>query len=80
MGLATIFSENGILLYGFHNYVLTDNNQQLVSKLFKSLCLFLGAKRLTTTAYHLQTNRQGKRYNCTLVARLPHFVSEHQRD
>lgn len=35
---------------------------------------------LTLTAHHLQTNGKVDRYNCTIVVRLRHYVSELQRD
>lgn len=47
--LATMFFGNWILLYGTSYYELTYNGLQFVSKFSKSLCLFLGDKKLTTT-------------------------------
>lgn len=44
--LDTTFFDNLILPYGIPNYVLTDDSAQFVSNFFKTLCLFLGAKKL----------------------------------
>lgn len=43
------------------------------------MCAALNAKLLTTTEFHLQCNGQVKRYNRTLVARLCHYIDEHQQ-
>lgn len=67
--LETVLLDNWILPYGIPNYVLTDNGPQFVSKYFMTLCLFLGFKKLTNTAYHRQTNGQVERYNSMLIAR-----------
>lgn len=36
-----------------------ENGMQFVSKLFETLCAFIGTEYVTTTPSHLQTNGQG---------------------
>lgn len=80
MHIATIFYDYCIVSYGIRVYYLTSNGTQLVSKFFKTIGNFLGLKHRTTTAYHCKTNGLAERYNGTLIARLCHYISEHQRD
>ena len=78
--VATIFVDHWVIPYGIPNYVLTDNGPQFVAKFFASVCLALGVKHVTTTAYHPRTNGQTERFNRTIVTRLRHYVGEHQDD
>ena len=78
--VALIFLDNWVIPYGIPSYVLTDNGPQFTSKFFACLCAFLGSKLLNTTAYHPQTNGQAERFNRTIVARMRHYVNEHQTD
>ena len=78
--VAEAFLDCWIMPYGIPNAILSDNGPQFVAKFFELLCVMLGIKHLTTTAYHPETNGQAERYNRTLAARLRHFVSEHQDD
>lgn len=48
--------------------------------MFPTLCIVLGAKYLKTTAYHLQTNEQVKRYNHTIVTRLWNCIARSQKN
>lgn len=78
--VATAFLENWVISYEIPNYLLTDNGLQFVAKFFAAICLYMGLNQVTTTAYHPQTNGQTERYNKTIVARLRHYVAEHQSD
>lgn len=75
--IAAFAMDNWTIPYGIPTNVLTDSRTQFVSKFFQFLCAFLGRKRLTTTAYHLQTNRQAEPFNKRLIARLPNYVPYH---
>ena len=77
--VAEAFLDYWVYPYGMPNYLLTDNGTQFVSKFFETICSYLGIKHLTTTAYHPECNGQAERYNRTLVERLRHYVSEHQK-
>lgn len=61
-------------------FELTYNGAQFVSKVLETLCTFFGVKQFTNTAFHMHTNRQVKRYNKAIVARLHHSVADHQHD
>lgn len=76
----TAFFKSWIITYGIENDLLPDNSPQFVGKLFAAVCLFLGLKQLTKTAYHPQTNLQTEKYNKTIVPRLQNYVAEHQSD
>lgn len=66
--VAHIFFHDYVILYGIPNVILLENGPQFVSKFFKSLCTYLGVKKVTVTVFYLQTNRQVDRYNKTLVS------------
>lgn len=78
--VAAICLDHWIMPFGIPTYLLTDNGSQIVGKFFATLCAFLGTKHLSTTAYHRETNLQTERYNKTIIARLRHYVAEHQKD
>lgn len=78
--VATIFLDNWVMPHRKPSCILINNEVQFVSKLFRTLHLFLGVKKLTTTVYHPQTNGEVERYSRPLVARLRHSVPEHQQD
>lgn len=71
--------EDWIVPYGIPDVVLTHNAKQFTSKFFAALCASLGAKLVTTMECNPQCNRQAERYNRTLVARLRHYIDEHQQ-
>lgn len=66
--------------YGVGTHVLTNNRAQIISKLFESLCAFVGTKHLRTAMYHSQTNRQAELISMKIIPRLRHYVAKHQRD
>lgn len=78
--IASLFVDNLVIPYCIQTLVLTDNGTQFFSKFLKSLWASPGAKYLTTTVTHLQVNVQAKRINETIIVRLRHYVSEHQKD
>ena len=79
--VASAFLDHWVYPYGAPRYVLTDNGPQFAAKFFDAVaCALLGVRHYLTTAYHPQTNGQTERFNRTLVARLRHYVEEHQRD
>lgn len=78
--IATSFYNNCIVPYGILPDLMTDNDIQFLTKLFETVCNFLGLNYITNTAYHAQTNEQETQCNRMLVARLCHYIAEHQRD
>jgi len=78
--VANAFIDNWVIPYGLPVSMLTDNGPQFVAKFFEAVCLTLGLKHVTTTAYHPQTNGQTERYNQTLATRLRIFTGRHTTD
>ena len=63
--VANAFINNCVIPYGLPVSILSDNGPQFVAKFFEAVCLTLGLKQVTSTAYHPQTNGQTERYNHT---------------
>lgn len=78
--IATRFIEIAIFLYGIPEHVRYHNISQLVSMFFTTLCHFLGAKKPTSTVYHLLANDEVRRYNPALDSKLRHYDSETQKN
>lgn len=78
--VANAFVENWVIPYGIPKFVLSDNGPQFVAKFFEAICVLLGLKHLTTTAYHPQSNGQTERYNQTLATRLRIFTNQHEKN
>lgn len=74
--IPNIFINAWISSYGIPNTVISDNGQQFASKFFTLLFLYLRATKLTTTAFHLQTNDQVEWYNKILVSRLRLYIAD----
>ena len=68
--VANTLIDNFVIPYGLPVSILSDNRPQFVAKFFEAVCLTLGLKHVTTTAYHPQKNGQTERYNQTLATRL----------
>lgn len=77
---ALTFIDNWIIPYGFPDALLTDNGPRFVSKFFNGLCGCFNVKKLTTTAYHAQTNGQTEWFNKKIVAQLRQCVKKHEWD
>lgn len=54
--VAEAFIDNWIIPYGSKNIFLSDNGPQFVSRFSESICVFIGSKKLKTTAYQAQTS------------------------
>lgn len=50
--ISFLFYDHSIAPYGASAYLLTENGKQFASKLFETICSFLGLKHLTAFAYH----------------------------
>lgn len=74
----TVFVDNWNIPHDILTYLMTEKGLQFVSKFFAAVTARLGTRHLMTTAYRPQTNGQVERFNRTVVARLRHFVTEHQ--
>lgn len=78
--LANIFLDQWIIAYSIPSFILSDNGSQLLFKFFETLRGLLGAKQITTTAYHPETNGQVERFHRTMVTQLSHNVTEQQHN
>lgn len=76
--VSVVVLENRIMSYGIPRATVTDSGSQFVSKIFAALCASVGTKLATTTECHPQATGQVERLSKTLVARLRHYISEHQ--
>lgn len=76
--VALVVLERCIIPYGIPNTIMTGNGPQFVSNFFAALCASLQTKLVSTTEYHPQTNGNVERFDKTLVARLRHYIDEHQ--
>lgn len=72
------FFNDQIMPYLNATSLLSYNGPPFASKLFAALFSLLGTVLTTITAYHPQSNGQTERYNETIVARVRHYVEEHQ--
>lgn len=72
--------DKWIILYDIPTRVLMDNGTQFFKKFFQSLRTFFESKHLKTTAYRPQSDEKVERFNERNVARLRHYMVEHQQD
>lgn len=77
---ATVFVSNWVIPCGDPPYLPTDGELNFVSKFFFSFTVCLAVKQLTKTACLSHAKNQVKHMNRTFVARLGHYVAEHQTD
>lgn len=73
-------STIGVIPYGIQVFRLCCNGLPFVLRFFAAVTTRLGIKQLTMTTYHPQTSGDVERFNRTIVARLPHYVTTHETD
>jgi hypothetical protein len=78
--VAQAFCDHWAYVYGPPVSLLTDNGPQFTAKFFQAVCSDLGIRKIFTTAYHPQTNRQVEQYNQTILASLRGYVSKRKDD
>ena len=69
-----------ICRHGLPKAILSDRGSNFVSKLAQTIYSMLGIKRVTTTAWHPQSNGIVERFNGTLKVTLSMWVNEMQSD
>lgn len=74
--VANIFSDDRITAYGTPDTMLSENGQQFVSKLFTSLCFYIGTTKLARTALSQQINAQVERNIKTLASPLRPYIKD----
>ena len=56
--------------YGWLEKILTDQGKSFENNLFQELCSLAQVKKLHTSPYHPETNRQCEHFNATLISML----------
>lgn len=69
-----------VITYGTPTTILSNNVPQFLTKLFSSVCVVMGVKKLTTAEYQPQTHGQTECYKNTIVSLLRHYISYKQCD
>lgn len=78
--VARILVEELFCRYGPPRRLLSDRGRQFLGTLVSSIYKMWGVTKLTTAAYHPQTDGLTERFNKTLAYTLSMYVSEHHRD
>jgi hypothetical protein len=78
--IAKLLVEEVFLIYGFPASLLSDRGTNFLSDLLSSVLTLFHVKKLSTTAYHPQTNGLTERFNATLTSMLSHFIDRNQDD
>ncbi|KAK7595485.1 hypothetical protein V9T40_013310 [Parthenolecanium corni] len=65
-----ILYHTWVARFGVPENITTDQGRQFESRLFSQLAKFIGAKKNTTTAYHLQSNGKVERWHRALKASI----------
>lgn len=76
--VAKLLVEDVFLVYGFPASLLSDRGTNFLSTLLSAILDLFSIRKLTTTAYHPQTNGLTERFNSTLATMLSHYVNKEQ--
>ena len=76
--IAEVFMKNIVLKHGIPSKILTDRGANFISEFMNNFYELLEIKKLTTSAYHPQTNALTERFNRTLSSLLIPFVGENK--
>ena len=77
---ANILTHQVFCRHGLPTKILTDRGKNFVGEVMSEVYKLMGIKKLTTSAYHPQTNGLTERFNGTLIKMLAHYTKSHQRD
>jgi len=77
---ANLYLQNIWKLHSLSRKVVSDRGPQFVAAFMKELYRLLGIEAVTSTAYHLQTDRQTEWVNQELEQYLQLFIGERQDD
>ena len=66
--------------FGAPRTLLSDQGKEFTATVVAELCALLGIHRVTTTAYHPQTDGLVERFNATMAQMLSAYTSEDQKD
>lgn len=74
---ATALTAYWCFLYDPPKKLLANNRKQFTLRFYTGCCCALGTANVYITTYNPQTNGQAKRFNCTLLTALCHYVAKH---
>ena len=72
------FFDEFICRYGATTSILIDHGQQFMPHLLQHLCKLFQIKKISTTAYHPQTNSSAERMNSYILQGLRAYTNEFQ--
>ena len=75
-----VLMDGIVTRYGVPTNLLSDQGRNFISALAKNFYQIIGIHKLTSTAYHPETQGLEERFNGTIVRMLKMFVSENQQD
>jgi hypothetical protein len=78
--VARILLEEIICRFGAPQRLLSDRGKTFLGHVVKAVCVLLAVKKVSTAAYHPETDGLTERFNGTLSAMLSHYVSSTQDD
>jgi transposase InsO family protein len=73
--IATLLVERVFCEHGYPATLLSDQGSNFLSNLIAAVLKLFAVKKLTTSAYHPQTNGLTERFNHTLCTMLSHYVN-----
>ena len=79
-GLAEVIPDIVVQHHGLLDSIVTDRGSLFISKIWSSLCYFLGIKQRLLTGLHSQTDGQTERQKSTIEAYLWAFVNFEKND
>ena len=74
--LADAFIERVLSRFGTPKGIVSDRGSLFVSRMWGEICAAIKTRRLLSTAFHPQTDRQTERQNQTLETYLRIFVND----
>ena len=78
--IAKIFVEQIICRHGAPMKLISDRGKVFLSEVMEQVYRIMNVKKLTTSAYHPQTDGMTERFNKTLVNILSMYVDSRQKD
>lgn len=78
--IAKAFVEHWYHRFGAPERILSDRGSNFMSELFLAITELCGSRKVTTTAYHPQTDGLVERFNHTLCVMLSTFCHDHPRN
>jgi transposase InsO family protein len=78
--VARILVEDIICRFGAPRRLLSDRGAAFLGHVVRAACALLDVKKVSTSAYHPETDGLTERFNGTLTTMLSHYTSENQDD